>query len=984
MALFLSLLLLLLFSPSSASPTNSLTSSLRNQASILVSLKQSLYTSDLLLESWNMSNHPALCSWAGVRCDDTKRLVVELNISNSNISGFISPAIAELKSLRYLSVAGNSLSGEFPPIITKLSGLQHLNISNNQFNGTLAWKFYTMVELEVFDAYNNDFSGSLPLGLSMLPKLRHLDLGGNYFSGAIPASYGDFKVLSYLSLAGNDLSGFIPAELGKLGSLEQLYLGYYNEFDGGIPAELGTLANLVHLDLSSCGLESEIPPQLGNLKKLDTLFLHANQLIGFIPPQLGNLSSLRYLDISNNALTGEIPKEFSKLQELVLLHMFMNRLHGEIPEFMAELPNLEALMLWRNNFTGTIPPELGRNGKLRELDLSSNKLTGVVPKALCFGRRLEILILLNNFLFGPLPDDLGECTTLSRVRMGQNYLSGSIPRGFLYLPELSLMELQNNYLTGVITEDPTKNPAKLGQLNLSNNRLFGPIPSSIGNFSALQILLLGGNQFTGPVPPQVGLLKRVLKIDMSRNNFSGTIPADIGDCLLLTYLDLSQNQLSGPIPAQISRIRILNYLNVSWNHLNQSIPKEIGSMKSLTSADFSRNDFSGRIPETGQFAYFNASSYLGNPQLCGSVSNPCNFTSTSQFRSDQHLGAKSQLPGKFKLLFALGLLTCSIFFATTVVIKTRSMIRRNSKSWKLTAFQKLEFGSEDIVECLKENYIIGRGGAGIVYRGTMPNGEQVAVKRLLGISKGSSHDNGFSAEIQTLGKIRHRYIVRLLAFCTNKETNLLVYEYMRNGSLGEVLHGKRGGHLNWQIRLRIATEAAKGLCYLHHDCGPPILHRDVKSNNILLDADFEAHVADFGLAKYLRDTGASECMSAIAGSYGYIAPEYAYTLKVDEKSDVYSFGVVLLELITGRRPVGDFGDEGLDIVRWARMNTNWSKEGVVKILDPRLINVPLEEAMQVFFVGMLCVQEQSVERPTMREVVQMLEQTKQSFGFPTR
>lgn len=111
--------------------------------------------------------------------------------------------------------------------------------------------------------------------------------------------------------------------------------------------------------------------------------------------------------------------------------------------------------------------------------------------------------------------------------------------------------------------------------------------------------------------------------------------------------------------------------------------------------------------------------------------------------------------------------------------------------------------------------------------------------------------------------------------------------------------------------------------------------------------------------------------------------EYAYTLKVDEKSDVYSFGVVLLELITGRRPVGDFGEEGLDIVQWARMNTNWSKEGVVKILDPRLINVPLEEAMQVFFVGMLCVQEQSIERPTMREVVQMLEQMKQSFGFQT-
>nr|XP_023885234.1 leucine-rich repeat receptor-like serine/threonine-protein kinase BAM1 [Quercus suber] len=194
---------------------------------------------------------------------------------------------------------------------------------------------------------------------------------------------------------------------------------------------------------------------------------------------------------------------------------------------------------------------------------------------------------------------------------------------------------------------------------------------------------------------------------------------------------------------------------------------------------------------------------------------------------------------------------------------------------------------------------------------------------------------------------------------------------MPNGSLGEVLHGKKGGHLHWDTRYKIAIESAKGLCYLHHDCSPLIVHRDVKSNNILLDSNFEAHVADFGLAKFLQDSGTSECMSAIAGSYGYIAPEYAYTLKVDEKSDVYSFGVVLLELITGRKPVGEFGD-GVDIVQWVRKITDSKKEGVLKILDPRLPSVPLHEVMHVFYVAMLCVEEQAVERPTMREVVQIL------------
>lgn len=852
-------------------------------------------------------------------------------------------------------------------------------MSNNMLSGELNWDFSQLKELVVLDAYNNEFNGSLPLGLSQLSKLQHLHLGGNYFSGKIPPNYGDFEQLLYLHLGGNDLNGIIPGELGNLTTLEQLFLGYFNDFDGGIPAEFGKLTSLVHLDLANCSLEGSVPPELGNLNKLDTLFLQVNELTGSIPPQLGNLSSLRTLDLSKNSLTGEIPLELSGLRQLTLLQLNINKFHGEIPRFIAELDNLEVLQLWQNNFTGPIPSKLGANGRLKVLDLSTNKLTGLVPKSLCFGRQLLILILFNNFLFGPLPADLAQCETLVKVRIWQNYLTGSIPYGLLYLPELSLLELQNNYLTGSVPAETGKVlPSKLSRLNLSNNRLTGPLPTSIGNFSSLQIFLLSGNKLTGEIPSQIGQLKNVLHLDMSRNNFSGIIPVEIGHCLLLTYLDLSQNHLSGPIPVQITQIHILNYLNVSWNQLNASLPKEMGNMKSLTSADFSHNNFSGEIPEFGQYSFFNSTSFTGNPHLCGSYLNPCNYSSTTPIHNQN--GNKSHVPGKYKLLFALGLLLCSLVFAVLAIIKTRKF-RKNSNSWKLTAFQKLDFGSDDILECVKDNNVIGRGGAGVVYRGVMPNGEQVAVKKLLGITKGSSHDNGLSAEIRTLGKIRHRNIVRLKAFCSNKETNLLVYEYMPNGSLGEVLHGKRGSFLKWEMRLKIAIEAAKGLSYLHHDCSPLIIHRDVKSNNILLNSDFEAHVADFGLAKYLQDTGASECMSAVAGSYGYIAPEYAYTLKVDEKSDVYSFGVVLLELITGRRPVGDFGEEGLDIVQWTKMQTNSSKEGVVKILDQRLSNTPLSEAMQVFFVAMLCVQEHGVERPTMREVVQMLAQAQKPNTF---
>ncbi|CAL9089716.1 leucine-rich repeat receptor-like kinase protein FLORAL ORGAN NUMBER1 [Musa acuminata AAA Group] len=923
------------------------------------------------------------CSFSGVACDENSR-VVALNFTGVQLNGTLPPEIGILSGLVNLTVSCSGVVGPLPMELAALPSLRLLNVSNNNFSGAFPHVgpggFPT---LEVIDAYNNNFSGRLPLGLAAAPRLRYLHLGGNYFNGTIPKEYSDIKNLEYLGLNGNALTGRVPASLSRLSKLKEMYIGYYNMYVGGIPPELGMLSSLVRLDMAGCGLSGPIPASLGSLKHLDTLFLQINRLSGSIPPELGGLSMLESLDLSINELTGEVPDRFAELKELKLLSLFRNHIRGAIPPFVAELPNLEVLELWENNFTMQLPESLGRNGRLLKLDVASNRITGTIPPDLCASGRLETLVLMENGFFGPIPEKLGECKSLTRVRLAKNFLNGPIPAGLFDLPSNDMLELSENFLSGDLP--PVIAGNKLGMLALSNNLITGSIPPAIGSLPALQNLALDSNQISGAIPPEIGQLKQLSKLNLSGNSLSGDIPVDLTRCSSLVMIDLSRNNLTGAIPVRIPALQILNTLNLSRNQISGVIPPEMQRMRSLTIFDLSYNRLAGVIPAQGQFLVFNESWFVGNPGLCGPplhVRYPCGADGGGDGSSGEGHPRQRRWDAKRALPLAGLAAAAGVPLAAAAAKGWRLWRERKgrSKAWKMTAFQRLDFTVEDVMECLKDDNVIGKGGAGIVYRGSMACGTEVAIKRLVGRGAGAEHDRGFTAEVTTLGRIRHRNIVRLLGFVSNRETNLLLYEYMPGGSLGEMLHGSKGAHLGWEARWRIAAEAARGLCYLHHDCSPLILHRDVKSNNILLDSNFEAHVADFGLAKFLHHPGASECVSSIAGSYGYIAPEYAYTLRVDEKSDVYSFGVVLLELITGRRPVGGFGD-GVDIVRWVRKTVLEAAEttdsaAILLIADKRLTSTPLDLITNLFKVAMLCVEEQSTARPTMREVVHMLSNPK--------
>ncbi|KAG5246997.1 leucine-rich repeat receptor protein [Salix suchowensis] len=397
------------------------------------------------------------------------------------------------------------------------------------------------------------------------------------------------------------------------------------------------------------------------------------------------------------------------------------------------------------------------------------------------------------------------------------------------------------------------------------------------------------------------------ELNLASNALSGKIPDGIGGMSVLNYLDLSNNRLSGKIPPGLQNLR-LNQLNLSNNRLSGEIP-----------------------PLFAKEMY--KSSFIGNPGLCGDIEGCVMGGVAGEYRN-------------FK--------------------KARAV---EKSKWTLISFHKLGFSEYEILDCLDEDNVIGSGLSGKVYKVVLSNGEAVAVKKLWGgvkkqsddvdVEKGQViQDDGFDAEVSTLGKIRHKNIVKLWCCCTNRDYKLLVYEYMPNGSLGDLLHSNKGGLLDWPTRYKIVVDAAEGLSYLHHDCVPPIVHRDVKSNNILLDGDFGARVADFGVAKVVDSTGKPKSMSVIAGSCGYIAPEYAYTLRVNEKSDIYSFGVVILELVTGKRPVDpEYGEK--DLVKW-----------VCTTLDQK--GVDHEEICKILNIGILCTSPLPINRPSMRRNLSMI------------
>ncbi|KAF8768532.1 hypothetical protein HU200_007542 [Digitaria exilis] len=477
------------------------------------------------------------------------------------------------------------------------------------------------------------------------------------------------------------------------------------------------------------------------------------------------------------------------------------------------------------------------------------------------------------------------------------------------------------------------------------------------------------NNLSGSIPQELGGCTGLLSLLLNDNSLSGELPMTLGNMgNLQLVLDVSSNKFTDGLPSQLGNLVKLESLNLSHNEFNGSIPSSFASMASLSTLDVSYNNLEGPIP-TGQL-FRNASIewFLHNNGLCGNLSGLPQCSSAPKL---EHHNRKI-----LRLVLNISIPLCIV---TVLAIGLVMIIPRNKQQQRTAATDRRDVFSvwnfdgklafEDIInatENFSERYIVGSGGYGTVYKVQLQDGRSVAVKKLHETEEEMSDEKRFLREIEVLLKIRHRSIVKLYGFCSHRLCKFLVYDYIDRGNLHETLENEdTAKELSWQRRAAIARDMAQAMYYLHHECNPPIIHRDITSNNILLDADFKAYVADFGTARIIKSDSSN--WSELAGTYGYIAPELSYTSTVTAKCDVYSFGVVVLEIVMGRYP--------RELQSLGSLSLEEHSKLAMDFLDQRPPSPTAAEKKEVALlidVAYACLETSPQSRPEMQDVYQKL------------
>ncbi|KAI9074169.1 hypothetical protein K1719_043884 [Acacia pycnantha] len=878
------------------------------------------YESKPTLSSW--SNHSNLCrNWKGISCDKSMS-VISISLSNLNLQGTLSRLnFAAFPNLLYFDISLNQLYGYIPHEIGNLSSLLMLDLS-----GQIPHEIGNLRNLNVLWLGENSLSGSIPEKIGMLSNLLQLHLGSNSLSGRIPSSIGNLTILS----------GPISTSIGNLTKLEQLACAD-NRFLGPIPPSIGNLINLYHFSLAANNLSGLIPSTIGNMTKLVRLYLHNNSFSGQLPQEMNNLTSLIVINLFDNHFSGPLPQKICQSGTLAFLSAYHNHFTGPIPTSLKDCSSLKRLRLDNNQIVDNITDAFGVYPSLDYIDLSGNQLYGHLSSKWRKCHNLTQLIIHNNKLYGDIPPELGGATKLRLFNLSSNHLSGKIPKEIGKLIELK-------------------------KLSLSHNNFSGSIPSNMRSLSRLDTLELAANNFNGSITRELGELKSLRVLNLSKNKFDESIPLEFGELQDLEQLDLSDNLLIRTIPSRIGMLPKLKLLNLSHNNLTGGIPSSFsGSMSTLSTVDISYNLLEGYIPTKPAFHNFDA--LRNNTGLCGNVVglSPC-----GDFQTNGH-GHKSK---KFLIIFLPSLVILLLVLVGAFFIFSRKATKAKNKHdeiprkddyfvWSL----EREILYEDIIEATKgfdERYLIGQGSQGSVYRAELPTGDIFAVKKLHSIPSGEiSNQKAFKSEIQALTEIKHRNIVKLYGFHSNPQSSILVYEFLEDGSLHNILQNqKQATEFDWNKRVSVIKGVANALFHMHHGCSIPIIHRDISSKNVLLSFNFEeARIIDFGKAMFFMPNSNNII------TFGYAA------------TDVYNFGMLALEIIMGLYPA--------DLISSLMGKFARNKLLLKDVLDPRvspLTKPILDDVILVAKIAFSCLKKTPQSRPTMEKVSKEFARTTKSYS----
>ncbi|XP_071930692.1 leucine-rich repeat receptor protein kinase HPCA1-like isoform X2 [Coffea arabica] len=832
-----------------------------------------------------------------------------------------------------------------------------------------------------------------------------------------------------LRLSAMGLSGKLSGDIGGLTELTSMDLSFNRGLTGPLSPRIGDLQNLSILILTGCSFNGNIPSELGNLAQLSFLALNLNNFTGEIPPSLGKLSNLSCLDIADNQLTGSIPISSSLTEtpgldllkkakhfhfnnnqlsgqipgtlfssEMVLIHVLFNgnNLTGGIPSTLGYVQTLEVLRLDRNALIGNVPLSFHNLTNLMELHLEHNQLSGPFPD-LTGMKGLNYVDLSNNsFQKSQAPDWFGILRSLTTLVAEYGSLEGTVPQKLFALPQIQQVKLRNN----AFNETPGMGSAigqQLKVVDLENNEITS---AALGSGYDNTPILLAGNPVCSeflaktsycedkqPLPPYSTSLA---------NCASKSCPADkklSPQSCECAHPYEGIMYFRAPSFRELSNHTLFWQLEMSlWTKLNLT-PGSVSLQNPFFNVDDLLQVHLAFFPSVGE--YFNRSEV----QRMGFALNYYIFMPPEQFGSyyfrpfPYTFGAERRNAISKTIVTAIA--ACSVILGLLLICLGIYAVRQKRRAERAVELSKpfaswapsrknsggapqlkgARWFSYDELKKSTNNFSekneIGSGGYGKVYRGMLPSGLFVAIKRSQQGSKQGGHE--FKTEIELLSRVHHKNLVGLVGFCFEQGEQMLVYEFMPNGTLRESLSGKSGIYLDWKMRLRAALGSARGLTYLHELAIPPIIHRDINTRNILLDENLTARVADFGLSKLGSDSSNGHVSTQVKGTPGYIDPEYYMTQKLTNKSDVYSFGVVMLELVTAKLPI----EKGKHIVHEVRMAMDKNDEecyGLGNMMDPAIRNATnLVGFVRFVDLAMQCVEESAADRPTMSELVKELE-----------